>query len=273
MCVWKDAPAELVYAFAIVTSIANAPYKSAQAAIMPTLADAERADRHERRVQHRGEPRVLPRSGRRRPPARGDRRRRRLRSRGGDVRDRVARHSPDDVPRTEASKEVEASTIVSECMAGFRVVFQHKELRVLMGLFTAQTLVAGLMLVFLVVVAIELLDLGDAGVGYLNSAFGVGALVGAIGALGLTGARRLSPGFLFGLLLWGLPLAVLGFWSDYLAACPLRDRRRRQLARGRRRLHAGPASRAGRSARTGVRRASSSTCSPRSVSEACSRPC
>ena len=106
-------------------------------------------------------------------------------------------------------------------MAGFRVVFQHKELRVLMGLFTAQTLVAGLMLVFLVVVAIELLDIGDAGVGYLNSAFGVGALVGAIGALGLTGARRLSPGFLVGLLLWGLPLAVLGLWSSIAIALVL----------------------------------------------------
>ena len=77
------------------------------------------------------------------------------------------------------------------------------------------------MLVFLVVVAIELLDMGDAGVGYLNSAFGVGALVGAIGALGLTGARRLSPGFLVGLLLWGLPLAVLGMWSSVAVALVL----------------------------------------------------
>ena len=122
-------------------------------------------------------------------------------------------------------KEVEASTILSECLAGFAVVFRHKALRVLMGLFTAQTLVAGLMLVFLVVVAIELLDIGDSGVGYLNSAFGVGALIGAIGALGLTGARRLSPGFLLGLLLWGLPLAVLGLWSTVgTRARPLRDR-------------------------------------------------
>jgi MFS family permease len=222
VCVWKDAPAELVYAFAIVTSIANAPYKSAQAAIMPTLAATPSELTATNAVSSTVESLAFFLG----PAVAGLL----LAVTGVDVVFAVAaamfgiaslvilRMS---VPRTEASKEVEASTILSECMAGFRVVFQHKELRVLMGLFTAQTLVAGLMLVFLVVVAIELLDIGDAGVGYLNSAFGVGALVGAIGALGLTGARRLSPGFLVGLLLWGLPLAVLGLWSSIAIALVL----------------------------------------------------
>jgi len=222
VCVWKDAPAELVYAFAIVTSIANAPYKSAQAAIMPTLAATPSELTATNAVSSTVESLAFFLG----PAVAGLL----LAVTGVDVVFAVAAAMFGiaslvilrmNVPRTEASKEVEASTILSECMAGFRVVFQHKELRVLMGLFTAQTLVAGLMLVFLVVVAIELLDIGDAGVGYLNSAFGVGALVGAIGALGLTGARRLSPGFLVGLLLWGLPLAVLGLWSSIAIALVL----------------------------------------------------
>ena len=222
VCVWKDAPAELVYAFAIVTSIANAPYKSAQAAIMPTLAATPSELTATNAVSSTVESLAFFLG----PAVAGLL----LAVTGVDVVFAVAAVMFGiaslvilrmNVPRTEASKEVEASTILSECMAGFRVVFQHKELRVLMGLFTAQTLVAGLMLVFLVVVAIELLDIGDAGVGYLNSAFGVGALVGAIGALGLTGARRLSPGFLVGLLLWGLPLAVLGLWSSIAIALVL----------------------------------------------------
>jgi MFS family permease len=219
VCVWKDAPAEVVYALAIVTSIANAPYKSAQAAIMPTLARTPGELTATNAVSSTVESlafflgpalaAVL------------------LAATGTDVVFAVAAAMFGvaslvilrmRVPRTDAPKEVEASTILSECLAGFRVVFRHKELRVLMGLFTAQTLVAGLMLVFLVVVAIELLDIGESGVGYLNSAFGVGALVGAIGALGLTGARRLSPGFLVGLLLWGVPLAVLGVWSTVAGA-------------------------------------------------------
>jgi MFS family permease len=214
VAVWRDAPAELVYALAIVTSIANAPYKSAQAAIMPTLARTPNELTATNAVSSTVESLAFFLG----PALAGIL----LAVTGVDIVFAVAAAMFGiasvvilrmKVPRTEASKEVEASTILSECLAGFRVVFRHRELRVLMGLFTAQTLVAGLMLVFLVVVAIELLDMGDSGVGYLNSAFGVGALVGAIGALGLTGARRLSPGFLVGLLLWGLPLAVLGLWS------------------------------------------------------------
>jgi MFS family permease len=222
VAVWRDAPAEVVYALAIVTSIANAPYKSAQAAIMPTLARTPNELTATNAVSSTVESLAFFLG----PAVAGLL----LAVTGVDVVFAVAAAMFGiaslvilrmDVPRTEASKEVEASTILSECLAGFRVVFKHKELRVLMGLFTAQTLVAGLMLVFLVVVAIELLDIGDAGVGYLNSAFGVGALVGAIGALGLTGARRLSPGFLLGLLLWGLPLAVLGLWSSVAIALVL----------------------------------------------------
>jgi MFS family permease len=220
--VWRDSPAELVYALAIVTSIANAPYKSAQAAIMPTLARTPGELTATNAVSSTVESLAFFLG----PAVAGIL----LAVTDVDVVFALAAAMFGiasvvilrmDVPRTEASKEVEASTILSECVAGFRVVFKHRELRVLMGLFTAQTLVAGLMLVFLVVVAIELLDMGDAGVGYLNSAFGVGALVGAIGALGLTGARRLSPAFLLGLLLWGVPLAVLGLWSSVAIALVL----------------------------------------------------
>ncbi len=275
MCVWKDAPAELVYALAIVTSIANAPYKSAQAAIMPTLAATPSELTATNAVSSTVESLAFFLG----PAVAGLL----LAVTGVDVVFAVAAAMFGiaslvilrmNVPRTEASKEVEASTILSECLAGFRVVFRHKELRVLMGLFTAQTLVAGLMLVFLVVVAIELLDIGDAGVGYLNSAFGVGALVGAIGALGLTGARRLSPGFLVGLLLWGLPLAVLGAVVD---RSPSRSSCSRSWA---------PATRSSTSPATrwcsapcrtrcwlACSACSSSSCSRRSASEACSHPC
>ena len=100
VCVWKDAPAVLVYAFAIVTSIANAPYKSAQAAIMPTLAATPSELTATNAVSSTVEslafflgPAVA------RLPARRDRDwRRRTCSRRGDVRDRIARHSPDERP-------------------------------------------------------------------------------------------------------------------------------------------------------------------------------
>ena len=99
--------------------------------------------------------------------------------------------------------ELQASTIASEALAGFRAVGQDSSLRVLVGLFTAQTFVAGAAQVFLVVIAIDTLDLGDAGVGYLNSATGIGAIIGGVLALSLTGAKRLSPAFMIGIVLWG----------------------------------------------------------------------
>ena len=50
----------------------------------------------------------------------------------------------------------------------------------LVGLLTATTLVDGALEVFVVVISLETIGLGNAGVGYLNAAFGVGALAGAL---------------------------------------------------------------------------------------------
>lgn len=115
-------------------------------------------------------------------------------------------------PQPMRTREVEATTIASEALAGFRTLAREPTLRVLVGLFTAQTFVAGAVQVYIVVAAIELLDLGDGGVGFLNSAMGVGALVGGVLALSLTGVRRLSPAFMLGVVLWGAPLIAMGLW-------------------------------------------------------------
>jgi MFS family permease len=117
-----------------------------------------------------------------------------------------------EAPPSKRRREVEAGTIASEALAGFRTLGREPALRTLVGLFTAQTFVAGAVQVYIVVAAIELLGLGEGGVGFLNSAMGIGALIGGVLALALTGARRLSPAFMLGVVLWGLPLIALGFW-------------------------------------------------------------
>lgn len=111
---------------------------------------------------------------------------------------------------TRPPHELAASTIAAERLAGFTTLAKHPPLRVMMVLLTAQTLVFGAVQVFIVVVALEQLDLGEGGVGYFNAAVGIGAFLGAVGALSLTGARRLSPAFLAGIVLIGLPLIALG---------------------------------------------------------------
>ena len=126
-----------------------------------------------------------------------------------------------NVDRPQREPEAQASTIASEALAGFRTIAAEPSLRMLVGLFTAQTLVAGALAVYTVVLAIDALDLGNAGVGYLESALGVGAIVGGVFALSLTGARRLSPAFVFGIVLWGVPLVLLGLWPTVVTAVVL----------------------------------------------------
>jgi MFS family permease len=115
-------------------------------------------------------------------------------------------------------RELDASTIASERIAGFTTLGRHPALRVMVGLLTAQTAMFGALQVFIVVTAIGLLDLGQGGVGYLNAAIGIGAFIGAVAALALTGVRRLSPAFLVGLVVTGLPLAAIGLSPSVLVA-------------------------------------------------------
>lgn len=111
-------------------------------------------------------------------------------------------------------RELEASTIMAERLAGFTTLGKNRSLLLMMVLLTAQTAVFGAVQVFIVVAAFQLLDLGEGGVGYLSAAIGIGAFFGAVGALSLTGARRLSPAFLAGIVLIGVALIAMGVWQE-----------------------------------------------------------
>ena len=102
--------------------------------------------------------------------------------------------------------------VLRDALAGFRALATDAHPRLLIALFIAQTFVRGLLNVLIVVTALELLDLGDSGVGFLNAGFGVGGLLGAFGALSLVGRRRLAYPFAGGLVLWGAPIALIGIW-------------------------------------------------------------
>jgi CRP-like cAMP-binding protein/predicted MFS family arabinose efflux permease len=106
---------------------------------------------------------------------------------------------------------------IREFTAGFVTLAREPGLRVLVGLLVAQTLVAGALNVLIVVSALQLLDLGDQGVGFLNSAVGIGGLVGALVSAALIG-RRLTSNFLVGIMLWGLPIALIGLFPEPVPA-------------------------------------------------------
>ena len=73
-----------------------------------------------------------------------------------------------------------------------------------------QTFTRGCLTVFIVVVAIELLDTGDPGVGILTAAVGAGGMLGSVLAFGLVGRGRLALWFGVGIALFGAPLVVIG---------------------------------------------------------------
>jgi MFS family permease len=107
----------------------------------------------------------------------------------------------------------EPRPIVHEAAEGFRTIAHDRRLQLVIGLFSAQTLVNGAMGVLLAVSALQLLHLGPAGVGYLNSAVGVGGLVGAVFSLMLVGRRRLAGMF-------GLAVAGTGGPMIFIAPHP-----------------------------------------------------
>jgi predicted MFS family arabinose efflux permease len=106
-------------------------------------------------------------------------------------------------------------------LAGWHAIVSEPGLRAVIGLFSVQTLVAGMTQVLVVVMAIELLSLGTAGVGWLNGAIGAGATIGVLAVAGVAGRRRLSPFFTLGLLLWAIPLLAVAAWPQPAVALVL----------------------------------------------------
>ncbi len=108
--------------------------------------------------------------------------------------------------------------LLKEAVEGIRAVTRSRDLQLILGLAAAQALTRGALTVFSVVVAIELLGTGDPGAGALMAAVGVGAVAGSLGASFLVGTGRLGVWFAVGVALWGLPLALIGVYPHEAAA-------------------------------------------------------
>jgi MFS family permease len=74
----------------------------------------------------------------------------------------------------------------------------------------AQSMTRGLMNALVVVAAIQLLNMGQAGAGLLSAALVFGGLLGAAVALTAGRSQRLIPIEILGLVFWGLPLVAIG---------------------------------------------------------------
>jgi len=118
------------------------------------------------------------------------------------------------IPR-DTPPEPEAGTPHTEqLLAGFRAIVGSASLRLVVGLTTAQTFVAGALEVLLVVLALDLINGGNAAVGWLNTGMGIGCLVGVIAVAALAGRKRLAADLGLGVLLWGVPVALAAAWTN-----------------------------------------------------------
>jgi MFS family permease len=120
----------------------------------------------------------------------------------------LARIPPDPVPDYRGHED-EAEQAFEELASGFRTVTRDPSLRLIVGLASCTTFVEGAADVLVVLMAIELLDLGNSGVGWLNSAWAVGGIVGGAAAISLLGRGRLAAGLAGGCLCVGVPLLLV----------------------------------------------------------------
>lgn len=123
------------------------------------------------------------------------------------------------VPRDRPPESTERPHFLAEMTTGFATVLRERALRVVIGLSAAQAVIDGAIEVLLVVLALRLLRGGDnATLGWLNTAIGIGSIVGAVLVAVVAARRRLAGGLAIGLLLSAIPLALAAAVSSLAPA-------------------------------------------------------
>lgn len=110
------------------------------------------------------------------------------------------------------------ASVTEEVAAGLRTLERASAPRLLLLVFGAQYVLIGAFDVLAVVLAIDVLGLGDGGAGYLYAALGAGGLVGAASTVALIGRRRLVPPLLAGAALVGASFVILGVYTSVAVA-------------------------------------------------------
>ncbi|MGZ8514661.1 MAG: MFS transporter [Candidatus Limnocylindrales bacterium] len=102
-------------------------------------------------------------------------------------------------------------------LTGFRAVLDDADARLVVGLMSARMVVVGASDVLFVLMALDLLDMGQTGAGILNAAFGVGTIAGGALTFVFAGRGRLAAFAIAGAGAWGVALGL----SGWLASAPV----------------------------------------------------
>jgi MFS family permease len=111
--------------------------------------------------------------------------------------------------------------VLAEMAKGVRALARDPSLRLVSIAVTMLVFIEGAADVLAVIVALDLLHLGQGAVGWLNAAWGIGALIGSAALALLLQRGRLAAGIALGCLITGAALALPGLWvaavAGYLA--------------------------------------------------------
>jgi MFS family permease len=110
---------------------------------------------------------------------------------------------------------------LAEAVGGVTAILADRRLRSVVAIASWATFLVGALDIFYAVLAIDLLGLGDSGVGFLGALAGLGAMAGAAAALFLVGRERLGGALAASTLLFGGSIAALWIAPGPVAAALL----------------------------------------------------
>ena len=221
VCLWADTPAWPIYVLATLASLLGTPFRVAQRAMMPSLAD-----RPEELTAANGTSSTIESLSFFVGPA--------LAALLLGVTSipvvfminvatfgwsmlLVARLTPRPALPRPAGDDDPAESYLRETAAGFRTIAASRGLRLVTLATAVQTFIAGGSAVFVLVMADEILGTGPRGVGFLDSVLGIGAIAGGVLAISRASRGRMGNDLALGVLLWSLPLALVAVWPTPVA--------------------------------------------------------
>ena len=100
-------------------------------------------------------------------------------------------------------------SVLRELGDGLGAIASYAHTRLVVGCFAMQTLVGGMLNVFVLVIALENLHAGRSAVGFLLAAIGAGGVLGALAGGALVAQSGMGRALFRALVLWGAPIALL----------------------------------------------------------------
>ena len=120
--------------------------------------------------------------------------------------------------RPDYDPDEAAAGALRQTMLGLRTLLADPRMRLVGVMLTALLFIEGTLDVMIVVVALDLLDLGEGTVGWLNASWGIGALIAGVGLAVLLDRGNLAAGLAVGSLVMGAAVAFPGAWPVAFAA-------------------------------------------------------